>query len=196
MPLCAVDKTRAGLFLFDGYYKEMAATWQLEDPKVVDGVKTAKLITGSIVARETGDEGMLDVDLDLNVEGPQQFTITCYRGKSLLFGFCHCADMWALEYLQSHSLRLFQKSLDMTQVKAIYRPLIDLKYPRDPSILASIDMRTVPFWDFHSETTLRPSELDCDVTPAFEIRCMWFADTGNACGLTLEVVEVAYDSGC
>ncbi len=81
----------------------------------------------------------------------------------------------------------------MTQVKAIYRPLVDRTCPRDPSILASIDMRTVTFWDSHSETTLCPPELDCDVTPAFEIRSMWFADT---CGLTLEVVELAYDSGC
>ena len=115
-------------------------------------------------------------------------------GQCLVYDFCYEADKWALTYLQSHSLRLFQKSLDVTQVKAIYRPLIDQEWPRDPSMLASIDMRTATFWDFHSETTLRPSELDCDVTPAFEIRCMWFADTGDACGLTLDVVEVAYDS--
>ena len=95
------------------------ATWQLDDPRVVNGVNTATLTTSSGVACHCEDECILDSPVDMNVEGHQQISILYTGGHCPLFDFCYEVDKWALTYLQSHSLRLFQKSLDMTQVKAI-----------------------------------------------------------------------------
>jgi hypothetical protein len=56
-------------------------------------------------------------------------------------------------------------------------------------MLASIDLKTVAYKD-QSGATVAPVDLDqLEVTPVFEVKSMWFADTGT-CGLTLDVVEV------
>jgi hypothetical protein len=55
-------------------------------------------------------------------------------------------------------------------------------------MLASIDLKTVAYKD--QSGVVAPMDIDLlEVTPVFEVKSMWFADTGT-CGLTLDVVEV------
>ena len=73
-------------------------------------------------------------------------------------------------------------------IKLRYSPITDRTYPREPSALASINLQTVAYYDQLGVTA--PMDMDLlDVTPVFEIRSMWFSDTGS-CGLTLELIEV------
>jgi len=102
--------------------------------------------------------------------------------------WCYELDQWALHYLVSHSLRLFKEPLSLLDVKLRYCPVTDRTYPREPCGLASIDLKTVTYCDHVGMTA--PVDLDqLDVTPVFEVKSMWFSDTGT-CGLTLDVIEV------
>ena len=73
-------------------------------------------------------------------------------------------------------------------IKAQYCPITDRTYPREPCMLASIDLKTVAYYDQSGVTA--PVDIDLlEVTPVFEIKSMWFAATGT-CGLTLDMIEV------
>ena len=55
-------------------------------------------------------------------------------------------------------------------------------------MLASVNLQTVKYFDQFGVTA--PFDLDLlDLTPVFEIRSMWFSDTGS-CGLKLDLIEV------
>jgi hypothetical protein len=178
-------------FLFASIKMKATASWQLDDPKVVDGVKTATLSQG--VASHSGSDCMVEIAPDPTVEGRQQIHLQFIDPD--LAEWCYQADEWALKYLTHHSIRLFKRPLSMTQVKAMYCPITDRQFPRDPCMQAGIDVKTVAYYD-QSEVTHAPSDWDfLEVTPLFEIRSMWFADTGT-CGLTLDIISVDYDSGC
>jgi hypothetical protein len=167
------------------------AHWQLDDPKVVEGVKTAML---QGVATHFGSVCMVEISPDCKVDGRQQIQLQFIDTD--LADWCYDADEWALRYLTHHSIRLFKKPLSMTQVKALYCPLTDRQVPREPCVQAGIDVKTVAYYD-QSEVTRAPSDWDfLEVTPLFEIRSLWFADTGTTCGLTLDITSVDYDSGC
>ncbi len=173
----------------------MTATWQL-DSTSVDGVKLFVLSStsdGLVCGRDS--DCILQSQLNFETKAPQQVKVTYFGGHCPLYDACYDADKWALEYLQAHSLRLFQRSLDLAQVKAIYRPLIDREEPKLPSMLAWIDMRTLAFYEFFSGKTGRPFDLGREsvVTISFEIRHMWIAAAEDACGFKIDVVEIAYD---
>ncbi len=172
----------------------MTTTWQLESTPA-DGVKLFAL--SSSTGRVCGGDSdcILESELDFGAKAPQLVQVTYFGGHCPLYDTCYDADKWALEYLQAHSLRLFQRQLDPAEVKAIYRPLIDRSEPKLPSVLAGIDMRTLAFYEFFSGKTGRPFGLGREsvVTIAFEIRHMWIAATEDACGLKIDIVEIAYD---
>ena len=61
-------------------------------------------------------------------------------------------------------------------------------------MLAWIDMRTLAFYEFFSGKTGRPDlGRESVVTISFEISNLWIADTEDACGLKIDIVEIAYD---
>ena len=170
----------------------MTTTWQLESTSV-DGVKLFALSssTGGVCGGDS--DCILESQLDPEAKAPQQVKVTYFGGHCPLYDACYDEDKWALEYLQAHSLRLFQRSLSAAQVKAIYRPLIDRGEPKLPSMHAWIDRRTA-FYEFFSGKTGRPDlGRESVVTISFEIPHMWIADTEDACGLKIDIVEVVYD---
>ena len=168
----------------------MTSTWQLESTSV-DGVKLFAL--SSSTGRVCGGDSdcILESELDFGAKAPQLVQVTYFGGHCPLYDVCYDADKWALEYLQAHSHRLFQRQLDPAEVKAIYRPLIDRQEPKLPSMHAWIDMRTLAFYEFFTGKTDRPDlGRDAVVTIAFEILHLWIADTGAAGGLKTDVVEI------
>jgi hypothetical protein len=56
---------------------------------------------------------------------------------------------------------------------------------------------TVATLGCHSEIPEAPSEwIGHVVTPIFELKSLWIADTGDACGLTLDVIEMQCTGEC
>jgi hypothetical protein len=166
------------------------ASWHLEDPRIIDGVKTAILTT-----RVTHSESECTIEKapDPSIEGPQPLSLAFVDHD--LFEWAFEADAWALKYLVSHSMRLFKKPLSVLEVKAMYIPIIDWRYPKDYCIRASVDVRTVELWDCHTETITASSDWAFhDATPTFELKSLWLADTGEACGLTFDIIEMHWDS--
>jgi hypothetical protein len=164
------------------------ASWHLEDPVYINGVNTALLATPVTHA----GSGYIKTEPD-----PSKLVhlLSLVYAEYDLWEFAYDADAWALSYLVSNSMRLFKRQLSTLEVKAMYTPIIDWEYPKDYCVRASVDVRTVELWDCHSETVTAPSEWAYhDVTPTFELRSLWIADTGNHCGLTLDIIEMHWDS--
>ena len=163
------------------------ASWHLDDLVSVKGVRQAMLTTNRGTARHSGSECCVEIPPDYSKEGRQEIELKFIDPD--LADWCYESDQWALKYLVSHSLRLFKKPLSLMDIKLRYCPITDRSYPREPCMLSSIDLKTVAYKD-QSGVTVAPMDIDLlDVTPVFEVKSMWFADTGT-CGLTLDVVEV------
>jgi hypothetical protein len=174
-------------FLFRYVNKMSKASWHLDDPVSVKGVRHAMLTTNRGTAQHSGSECCVEIPPDFSKEGRQEIHLKFI--DSDLADWCYEFDQWALNYLVSHSLRLFKQPLSLMDIKARYCTITDRTYPREPCMLASIDLKTVAYYD-QSGVTMAPMDLDqLEVTPVFEVKSMWFADTGT-CGLTLDVVEV------
>ena len=85
-------------------------------------------------------------------------------------------------------VKTIKKQLTSMDIKARYCPITDRSFPREPSMLASINLKTVAYTDQSGATD--PVDIDLlEVTPVFEVKSMWFAATGT-CGLTLDLIEV------
>jgi hypothetical protein len=161
------------------------ASWHLDDPVSVKGVRHAMLTTNRGTAQHSGSECCVEIPPDFSKEGRQEIHLKFI--DSDLADWCYEFDQWSLKYLTSHSLRLFTKHLSLMDIKARYCTITDRTYPREPCMLASID-KTVAYCD--RSGVVAPVDIDqLEVTPVFEVKSMWFADTGT-CGLTLDVVEV------
>ena len=166
------------------------ASWHLDDITIVNEVRQAMLTTNRGTAQHSESECCVEISPDPLVEGRQEIPLQFIDPS--LADWCYDADQWALQYLVSHSLRLYTKPLTLMDIKARYCPITDRTYPREPCMLASIDFTTVAF-SSSTGVTVAPSDWDfLEVTPVFEIRSMWFADTGT-CGLSLDLIEVCYD---
>jgi hypothetical protein len=121
------------------------SSWHLDDTIVLNNVKTAMLTTNKGTARHSDSECCVEIAPDLSKEGPQQIQLKFI--DPALADWCYDADQWALKYLASHSLRLFKKPLTLLDIKMRYCPITDRTYPREPCMLASIDLKTVAFFD-------------------------------------------------
>ena len=162
------------------------SSWHLEDTLVRNGIKTAMLTSNKGTVRHYDSECCVEFAPDPSREGPQEINLTFI--DPALADFCYEADQWALKYLASHSLRLFKTPLTMMDIKLRYSPITDRTYPREPSMVATINLQTVAYFDQLGVTA--PFDLDLlDVTPVLELKSMWFTDTGT-CGLNLELIEV------
>ncbi len=78
----------------------MTATWQLEDPKVVDGAKTAKLSGDT----EASFEDASVVHMGPDAADPERLEL--YLPHALAAEFIAGADSWALSFLASNAQRL------------------------------------------------------------------------------------------
>jgi hypothetical protein len=162
------------------------SSWHLDDIVVLNGVKQAMLTSNQGPVRHYDSECCVERAPDPSKEGPQEIQLNFL--DPALADWCYELDQWALKYLVSHSLRLFKKPLSLMDVKLRYSPITDRTYPREPAMLASINLETVAYYDQLGVTA--PIDLDLlDVTPVFEVGSMWFSDTGS-CGLNLELIEV------
>ena len=162
------------------------SSWHLEDTLVRNGIKTAMLTSNKGTVRHYDSECCVEIAPDPSKEGLQQIHLKFIDTD--LADFCYEADQWALKYLASHSLRLFKEPLTLMDIKLRYSPITDRTYPREPCMLASINLQTVTYFNQLGVTALFDLDL-LDVTPVFELSSMWFSDTG-ACGLNLELIEV------
>ena len=162
------------------------SSWHLDDIIPVNGVRQAMLTTNRGTLQHSGSECCVEIPPDPLKEGRQEIHLQFM--DPALADWCYELDQWALHYLVSHSLRLFKKPLSLMDVKARYCPITDRTYPREPCMLASIDLKTVAYCDHAGMTA--PVDIDqLEVTPVFEVKSMWFSDT-ETCGLTLDVIEV------
>jgi hypothetical protein len=176
-------------FLF-AYIKMTTAPWHLHDPTRINGVSTALLATP---VTHSDSECTIEHAVDPTTVGPQRLSLVQVDYE--LFQWAFDADAWALRYIVSNSMRLFKRPLSTVEAKAMYCPIVDWKYPRDHCIRASVDVRTVELWDCHTGNVTASSEwVDRDVTPVFELRSLWIADTGDRCGLTLDITDMVWDS--
>jgi hypothetical protein len=175
---------------FISLYKMTTASWHLADPVLINGVNTAILATP---VTHTDSECTIEKAPDPSKSGPQLLPLMYV--EYALMEFAYEADTWALQYLVSNSERLFKRQLSTLEVKAMYIPIIDRMYPKDCCLRVSVDVRTVEMWDCHSETVMASSEwVGRIVTPTFELKSLWIADTGTRCGLTLDIIEMFCDS--
>jgi hypothetical protein len=174
--------------VFISLKKQMSkASWHLDDIISVDGVRQAMLTSNRGTVKHSDSECCVEIPPDPSKEGRQEIHLKFI--ESALADWCYELDQWALKYLVSHSLRLFKQPLSLMDIKARYCPITDRTYPREPCMLASIDLKAVAYYD-QSGVTMAPMDIDqLEVTPVFEVKSMWFAATGT-CGLTLDVIEV------
>ena len=162
------------------------ASWHLDDIISVDGVRQAMLTSNRGTVQHSDSECCVEIPPDPLKEGRQEIQLKFI--ESALADWCYELDQWALNYLVSHSLRLFKQPLSLMDIKARYCPITDRTYPREPCMLASIDLETVAYYD--QSGVMAPMDLDIlEVTPVFEVKSLWLSDT-EACGLTLDVIEV------
>ena len=137
--------------------------------------------------QHSDSECCAEIPPDPSIEGRQEIHLKSIDPN--LADWCYELDQWALQYLVSHSLRLFNKPLTSMDIKARYCPITGRSFPREPSMLASINLKTVAYTD-QSGVTVAPVDIDQqEVTPVFEVKSMWFADTGT-CGLNLDLIEI------
>jgi hypothetical protein len=162
----------------------------MDDITVVNGVRTAMLTSNKGTVKHTDSECCVEISPDPLVEGRQEIQLQVIDPS--LADWCYDADEWALKSLVSHCVRLFNKPLTLMDIKARCCPITDRTYPREPCMLASLDTKRVAY-SSPTGVVVAPSDWDfLEVTPAFNIKSMWFAHRGT-CGLTLDMIEVSYE---
>ena len=91
------------------------SSWHLDDTVVLNGVKTAMLTTNKGTAHHSDSECCVEIPPDPSKEGPQEIQLKFI--DPALADWCYELDQWALKYLVSHSLRMFNKPLSLMDVK-------------------------------------------------------------------------------
>ena len=166
--------------------KEMAA-WTIDDPIVVNGVKTAKL-TGYAQELEAFDLSECVVDRGPDTENPERLELWLQHTSAV--EFIARVDELALAILTSNAQRFFNRPLSAVQAAKHYKPALATLGGDHPLLMARLGVNAT------CEQLDRP---DCRpeswsglvVNPVFDIKGLWF--TEDACGLTVEVLQLEYD---
>ena len=162
------------------------AVWTIEDPKVVDGVKMAK-ISGYTQELDAFDlsECVIDTGPDTDSE-----RLELWLQEPSAAAFIAGVDQWALTYLTSNIQRFFNEPLSPAQVARKYKPALVTLGGEHPLLTARFSVNA-PCRQLDLPDGRPESWPGLVVNPVFDIQGLWF--TEDACGLAVDVLELEYD---
>ena len=156
--------------------------WTIDDPIVVNEVKMAK-ISGYNQELDSFDLSECVVD-GYDTSGRLELCLP----HTAAAAFVADLDQWALSYLTSNVQRFFDEPLSPVHVARRYQPaIVTLDHPLLTARMSvNAPCRQLDFPDGRPESW--PGLV---VNPVFDIKSLWF--TEDACGLSVEVLELEYD---
>ncbi len=164
------------------------ATWTIEDPIVVNGVKTAKVL-GYRQELEAFDLSECSVDRGPDLANPERLELWIMDQSAA--AFLARLDIFALRILMSNAQRFFDEPLSPMQVLGRYKPALETLGGDLPLLIARLGV-DAPCEQIRDGPDGRPQPWEgLVVNPRFDISSLWFTD--DACGLTVEVLELDYD---
>ncbi len=164
------------------------ASWTIDDPIVVDGVKTAKL-RGYAQELDPFDLSECIVHRGPDAENPERLELELPHASAA--EIVAAIDTFALACLASNAQRFFDEPLSPAQVQARYRSALVSLGGDHPLLMARLGA-TAPCVQLLDLPDSRPREWEgLAVNPHFDISSLWF--TADACGLDVEVLELEYD---
>ena len=158
--------------------------WTIDDPRVVNGVKTAK-INGD-TQESFRDECVVHKGPD--TDNPERLEL--WLPHTSAAEFIAGADSWALTYLTSNAQRFFNRPLSPVQVAKLYHPALETLDGEHPLLRARFSVNA-PCEQLDLPDGRPESWPGLMVWPLFDIKGLWF--TEDACGLTIEVLKLEYD---
>ncbi len=164
------------------------ATWTIEDPIVVNGVKTAKML-GYRQELDPFDLSECSVDRGPDLANPERLELWIMDQSAA--AFLARLDIFALRILMSNAQRFFDEPLSPMQVHVRYKPALATLGGDLPLLMARLGVGA-PCEQLNYFPASRPkSRSGLVVSPVFDIRNLWF--TEDACGLDVEVLQLEYD---
>ena len=101
-------------------------------------------------------------------------------------------DAWAVEYLSSHSERLFKKQLTVAQIKESYHSPVKQKETYDPLLRTKLNMsgaRATRFWDTEGKPLAPLASLKgVWLIPRLQISHLWIM--GTSCGFAINATDL------
>jgi hypothetical protein len=161
--------------------------WTIEDPIVVNSVKTAK-ITGYAQELEAFDLSECIVERGPDTEHPERLELWLQHTPAA--AFIASIDTFALAFLMSNVQRFFNEPLSPMQVLERYTPALATLGGDLPLLVARLGA-DAPCEQLDLPDSRPESWSGLVVNPVFDIRSLWF--TEDACGLNVEVLELEYD---
>ena len=101
-------------------------------------------------------------------------------------------DAWAVEYLSSHSERLFKKQLTVAQIKETYHSCVKQKEKYDPLLRTKLNMSggwATRFWDTAGKALAPLASLKgVRLIPRLQISHLWVM--GTSCGFAINATDL------
>ena len=164
------------------------ATWTIEDPIVVNSVKTAKIL-GYMQELDPFDLSECSVDRGPDLANPERLELWIMDQSAA--AFLARLDIFALRILMSNAQRFFDEPLNPMQVLERYKPALETLGGELPLLVARLGVEA-PCREIKRGPRGRPPSWEgLVVNPRFDISSLWFTD--DAWGLTVEVLELDYD---
>jgi hypothetical protein len=160
--------------------------WTIDDPIVVNGVKTAKL-RGYAQELDDFDLSECVVERGPDVENPERLELWLRHTSAA--EFIAIIDNFALAVLMSNAQRFFDEPLSPMQVHARYKASATLGGEL-PLLMARLPV-AAPCEQLDLPDSRPESWSGLLVNPQFDIKSLWF--TEDACGLNVEVLQLEYD---
>ena len=167
-------------------YKEMSVG-TIDDPIVVNGVKTAKL-TGYAQELDYFDLSDCVVHRGPDTENPERLELELRHASAA--EIVAVIDNFALACLASNAQRFFDEPLSPAQVQARYRSALVSLGGDHPLLMARLGV-DAPCEQLDLPDGRPQSWEGLVVNPQFDIKSLWFTD--DACGLNVEVLRLEYD---
>ena len=163
------------------------ATWTIEDPIVVNSVKTAKVL-GYRQELDPFDLSECSVDRGPDLANPERLELWIMDQSAA--AFLAGIDIFALRILMRSAQRFFDEPLSPAQVQARYRSAVVSLGGDHPLLMARLSVNA-PCEQVDLADSRPESWSGLVVDPVFDIKSLWF--TEDACGLTVEVLQLEYD---
>ena len=115
-----------------------------------------------------------------------------FRTTPEILSFFEGLDSWAIEYLSTHSERLFKKPMTHAQVEECYHSAIRTSEKYDPLLRTKINVsgpRGCSYWTPGNERTVEPTHWKtAELQPRLHISHLWIM--GKECGLVLNCTDL------
>ncbi len=163
------------------------AAWTIDDPIVVNGVKTAKL-SGYAQELDYFDLSECVVHRGPDTEDPERLELELQHASAA--EFIARLDQLAMAILTSTAQRFFNRPLSPVQVAEHYKPALATLGGDHPLLMARLSV-AAPCEQLDLPDSRPESWSGLLVNPQFDIKSLWFTD--DACGLNVEVLKLQYD---